>query len=175
MRYVAAQFQKRSLNQDKAARHFARMNHTKRCPGCLTSILKNGGCNHMHCTRCNTHFQWDSAPVEVPCHCLNLRNGKSFSAWGYPPCNGASPIAHAKLAAWRAGVTAVSAPIALPVVLVVGTLAAPFAAVHATKKLGEVWKIKRLRAMAYARARGYPPGSFMYNFHVHGNGRRPGR
>ncbi|KAI5477490.1 E3 ubiquitin-protein ligase RNF14 [Pseudohyphozyma bogoriensis] len=26
------------------------------CPGCEVRIQKSQGCNHMHCTRCNTHF-----------------------------------------------------------------------------------------------------------------------
>ena len=35
---------------------------TKRCPNCLVHIEKNGGCNHMVCSRCRIHFQWDQAP-----------------------------------------------------------------------------------------------------------------
>ena len=31
---------------------------TKPCPNCQTLITKNGGCSHMYCTRCNTHFTW---------------------------------------------------------------------------------------------------------------------
>ena len=31
---------------------------TKPCPHCHTPITKNGGCKHMHCTRCNTNFNW---------------------------------------------------------------------------------------------------------------------
>ena len=32
--------------------------NSKRCPNCKTPINKNGGCNHMQCTRCNQHFCW---------------------------------------------------------------------------------------------------------------------
>jgi len=31
---------------------------TQPCPKCQTPITKNGGCNHMHCTRCHTSFNW---------------------------------------------------------------------------------------------------------------------
>lgn len=32
--------------------------NTKDCPNCHASIEKNGGCNHMHCSRCNHDFCW---------------------------------------------------------------------------------------------------------------------
>ncbi|KAI6180250.1 RBR-type E3 ubiquitin transferase [Aphelenchoides besseyi] len=32
--------------------------NTKDCPKCHASIEKNGGCNHMHCTKCGEHFCW---------------------------------------------------------------------------------------------------------------------
>jgi ariadne-2 len=32
--------------------------NTKDCPKCHSSIEKNGGCNHMHCSRCNHDFCW---------------------------------------------------------------------------------------------------------------------
>lgn len=34
------------------------INHTNKCPSCNTAIQKNGGCNHIHCTECKTHFCW---------------------------------------------------------------------------------------------------------------------
>ena len=32
--------------------------NTKDCPKCQTPIEKNGGCNHMSCKSCKTHFCW---------------------------------------------------------------------------------------------------------------------
>lgn len=33
----------------------------KRCPRCGIFISRTQGCNHMHCTVCNTDFQWNDA------------------------------------------------------------------------------------------------------------------
>jgi len=35
----------------------------KCCPKCFFEIEKDGGCDHMFCTRCSTHFSWEAAPV----------------------------------------------------------------------------------------------------------------
>jgi hypothetical protein len=32
--------------------------NTKPCPRCVTNIYKTMGCSHMHCTKCNVHFDW---------------------------------------------------------------------------------------------------------------------
>jgi ariadne-1 len=32
--------------------------YTRPCPKCNVRIDKNGGCNHMHCKKCETHFCW---------------------------------------------------------------------------------------------------------------------
>uniref|UniRef100_A0A915EVN2 RBR-type E3 ubiquitin transferase n=1 Tax=Ditylenchus dipsaci TaxID=166011 RepID=A0A915EVN2_9BILA len=32
--------------------------HTKDCPNCHSCIEKNGGCNHMQCSKCKFHFCW---------------------------------------------------------------------------------------------------------------------
>ena len=31
---------------------------TKQCPKCMVNIEKDGGCNHMTCSSCQTHFCW---------------------------------------------------------------------------------------------------------------------
>ena len=33
----------------------------RKCPKCQSPIEKNGGCNHMTCTRCGRHFDWGSS------------------------------------------------------------------------------------------------------------------
>ncbi|CAF3921118.1 unnamed protein product, partial [Rotaria sordida] len=34
--------------------------NTQPCPNCHARIEKNGGCSHMHCSRCDYHFTWSS-------------------------------------------------------------------------------------------------------------------
>uniref|UniRef100_A0A0K0DPY6 IBR domain-containing protein n=1 Tax=Angiostrongylus cantonensis TaxID=6313 RepID=A0A0K0DPY6_ANGCA len=42
------------------------------CPteGCGAVLQKNGGCNHMRCTVCNTHFCWLCGFKELSIHCI---------------------------------------------------------------------------------------------------------
>ncbi|CAF1033551.1 unnamed protein product, partial [Didymodactylos carnosus] len=35
--------------------------NTQPCPGCHVRIEKNGGCTHMHCSRCDLHFTWNTS------------------------------------------------------------------------------------------------------------------
>jgi len=42
---------------------FEIQNSTKPCPRCYTKIFKISGCSHMHCTRCNVHFDWTTGNV----------------------------------------------------------------------------------------------------------------
>jgi hypothetical protein len=37
--------------------------NSKPCPSCNSSIFKIAGCNHMHCTNCNTHFNWSNMVI----------------------------------------------------------------------------------------------------------------
>ena len=36
---------------------------SKTCPKCAATIFRIEGCNHMHCTWCNTHFDWVTGNV----------------------------------------------------------------------------------------------------------------
>ncbi len=36
---------------------------TKPCPKCAAPIQKNGGCDHMWCSQCHTHFSWKSGNI----------------------------------------------------------------------------------------------------------------
>ena len=42
-------------DEDKATLEYLEL-HTSTCPTCNISVQKMGGCNHMLCTRCGTHF-----------------------------------------------------------------------------------------------------------------------
>ena len=55
---------------------------TKQCSGCPARILKNGGCNKMHCVNCDTFFCWEclqSFPTEYEVYThLNRHHGGIF-------------------------------------------------------------------------------------------------
>jgi NADH pyrophosphatase NudC (nudix superfamily) len=36
--------------------------NTQYCPKCHVRIEKNGGCSHMHCSRCDYDFTWRTIP-----------------------------------------------------------------------------------------------------------------
>ncbi|ETS77946.1 hypothetical protein PFICI_10008 [Pestalotiopsis fici W106-1] len=36
---------------------------TKPCPSCGVRIFKDGGCDHMHCSRCDTDYFWESGII----------------------------------------------------------------------------------------------------------------
>lgn len=41
----------------------------KPCPFCFIPIEKNGGCHHMHCSVCGSHFCWDCMNLMGQCIC----------------------------------------------------------------------------------------------------------
>ena len=161
---------------EKEQRDFARKMHTRRCPACLRSIVKNGGCDNMVCA-CGNAFRWSAATVEVPCTCLNVHNSKGPIMWWGNTCPGAAPVAHAKLAAWRLGLVTVASPcvvLAAPIVAIRYGLPALAQCASGPNGILGIWKqacVERVNE-ARLRRRGIMPGSFEYNFHVHGCGRR---
>ena len=156
---------------DPAYRRYAKKYHSKRCPSCMRSVIKEGGCDHMLCS-CGHRFNWSNQPTEVPCDCLNLRpqgqpKGRLF-LWGYPCCKNHTRLAAAKLVLWRTAVVAVAAPVVVPVVAV----AVPVGAVLVARKHVKA----TVRSLAIGRhangmARQYAPGSFEHTFYTHGCGR----
>lgn len=51
--------QKWKIKSSKEALNIQWINlNTKKCPKCSNPIEKNGGCNHMRCTKCSTDFCW---------------------------------------------------------------------------------------------------------------------
>lgn len=48
----------RDLNGEKLFREWMEAHDVKSCPGCKSSIEKIAGCNHMTCSRCQTHICW---------------------------------------------------------------------------------------------------------------------
>ena len=67
--------------QDRLFDLWVAANNARRCPGCNTTIEKTGGCNHIICNRCQTHFCWkcgfNGSGDEIYPH-LNQEHGGFF-------------------------------------------------------------------------------------------------
>ncbi|UJR14403.1 hypothetical protein I4U23_001400 [Adineta vaga] len=46
--------------------------NTQPCPRCHVQIEKNGGCSHMHCSRCKHDFTWDTRVAPVTSRNISL-------------------------------------------------------------------------------------------------------
>ncbi|KAG2120107.1 hypothetical protein BD769DRAFT_1023780 [Suillus cothurnatus] len=51
--------EERDQAEDKLYHEWAATHDVKNCPGCKTPIERSEGCNHMTCTRCQTHICWE--------------------------------------------------------------------------------------------------------------------
>jgi len=58
--------------------------NTKACPGCSTRVLKDGGCMHMLCPPCGTHFCWTCGDIYE----LNQINDHYTDLNPYGSCRG---------------------------------------------------------------------------------------
>lgn len=54
---------------------------TKECPNCGIAILKNGGCKHMTCKKCNYQFCWICTQVYTS-HCLDICKWSGVMKYG---------------------------------------------------------------------------------------------
>lgn len=52
-----------ACNPDDAASVAALARDSRPCPNCGVFIHRTQGCNHMHCTHCNVHWDWESRCV----------------------------------------------------------------------------------------------------------------
>jgi len=58
--------EKRRLREEQIQKDFAAWANQHReviklCPNCYVQVEKNGGCDHMYCTRCKQNFLWSKA------------------------------------------------------------------------------------------------------------------
>ncbi|KAH7924700.1 hypothetical protein BV22DRAFT_490737 [Leucogyrophana mollusca] len=51
--------EERDVADDKLFTEWAESHDVKSCPGCKATIERAEGCNHMTCTRCQTHICWE--------------------------------------------------------------------------------------------------------------------
>ncbi|KAH7910343.1 hypothetical protein BJ138DRAFT_116853 [Hygrophoropsis aurantiaca] len=51
--------EERDVAEDKLFTEWTENHDVKSCPGCKAMIERSAGCNHMTCTRCQTHICWE--------------------------------------------------------------------------------------------------------------------
>ncbi|KAL7545030.1 hypothetical protein ACHAWF_008399 [Thalassiosira exigua] len=52
--------------------------NTRPCPGCSSPIIKNGGCNHIKCSRCRVDFCWACMRPRTSCRAYQCKHGAPF-------------------------------------------------------------------------------------------------
>ncbi|CAF1331820.1 unnamed protein product [Rotaria sordida] len=52
--------------------------NTQHCPKCNVRIEKNGGCSHMHCSRCNHDFTWQTIDTSQIANTISLMDNPNL-------------------------------------------------------------------------------------------------
>lgn len=88
----------------------ARSLNLRYCPGCNRPILKQGGCQNMHCP-CGRRFTWGTALVLAPCRHSHKDEDADMPFWR-TNCSQCSAAAHVEKRLIHTGVMLVGAPLA---------------------------------------------------------------
>jgi len=85
--------EERRLRQQKLIQDLLAAKKKKCCPKCFVEIVKNGGCNHMYCVVCRTHFNWAEAPAygmglewytQQKAKLFGIRKKRCAKKWKFP-------------------------------------------------------------------------------------------
>jgi len=52
--------------------------NTRPCPNCASPIMKDGGCNHVKCTKCRNEFCWACMQSRSRCLAYQCKNGAPY-------------------------------------------------------------------------------------------------
>jgi len=74
---TASEMKSNNLGVDVQSEKWIRKN-TRPCPSCRAPVNKNGGCNHMTCTRCKAKFCWACMRLDISCRVFQCNNGAPF-------------------------------------------------------------------------------------------------
>lgn len=135
---------------------WARYHHIRCCPFCRVVIEKNGGCNQMYCCACKQGFQWNSAPLLVPCcgYHYGYHNERD-ACTNWPPihrCKAlpSSEFTTANRAAYYAQYSACALPVfalAFPILVPIAIARSVEAAGHVARRVLNSWREPRRRRL----------------------------
>jgi hypothetical protein len=63
--------------EDVATQQWKTIN-TRNCPNCSSPIMKDGGCNHVKCTKCRIEFCWACMQSRSRCLAYQCKNGAPY-------------------------------------------------------------------------------------------------
>ena len=63
--------------EEMATRQWKTIN-TRPCPNCASPIMKDGGCNHVKCTKCRNEFCWACMQSRSRCLAYQCKNGAPY-------------------------------------------------------------------------------------------------